>query len=365
MTHSRLARHGFTLIELLVVIAIIAILAAILFPVFAKAREKARQTTCLNNQKQVITSLLLYAQDHDELLPDKATAWSELAMVKGATICPTKGTKTANGYGYNANLSGQALGDLVQPTMYLAVADGGDATNVLTTPADVDRVRHGKKYIAAYMDGHVAVTGQYPTLVPTIIWDDFTGADATNARGRRIALVNTLDASYLDQGGVTSWGATLSGNTLSIGADGGLGITATALPDTVTVSAKLKAGSMTWDANAYRGVGVGFFSDGQAWQTFTGLALYNFGGVSELRVLSNSGKIAGAAITGFSSNTWYTVTYTVNFSTGAISDVTMNGTAYNFTTTAFTRAATRRAGMFVSSAAGSVYGFADDFIIRY
>ena len=59
-------RNGFTLIELLVVIAIIAILAAILFPVFAKAREKARQTSCVSNLKQIATSLLMYAQDYDE-----------------------------------------------------------------------------------------------------------------------------------------------------------------------------------------------------------------------------------------------------------------------------------------------------------
>ena len=59
-------RHGFTLIELLVVIAIIAILAAILFPVFAKAREKARQSSCLNNCKQMATAFLSYAQDYDE-----------------------------------------------------------------------------------------------------------------------------------------------------------------------------------------------------------------------------------------------------------------------------------------------------------
>ncbi|MFO8080944.1 MAG: DUF1559 domain-containing protein [Armatimonadota bacterium] len=62
-------KRGFTLIELLVVIAIIAILAAILFPVFARAREKARQSSCLSNMKQLGLSVLMYAQDYDERLP--------------------------------------------------------------------------------------------------------------------------------------------------------------------------------------------------------------------------------------------------------------------------------------------------------
>jgi prepilin-type N-terminal cleavage/methylation domain-containing protein/prepilin-type processing-associated H-X9-DG protein len=59
-------RRGFTLIELLVVIAIIAILAAILFPVFARAREKARQASCQSNEKQIVLGLLMYNQDYDE-----------------------------------------------------------------------------------------------------------------------------------------------------------------------------------------------------------------------------------------------------------------------------------------------------------
>ncbi|MES2460745.1 MAG: DUF1559 domain-containing protein [Armatimonadota bacterium] len=61
--------RGFTLIELLVVIAIIAILAAILFPVFAQAREKARQTACLSNFKQIGNALMMYTQDYDETMP--------------------------------------------------------------------------------------------------------------------------------------------------------------------------------------------------------------------------------------------------------------------------------------------------------
>jgi prepilin-type N-terminal cleavage/methylation domain-containing protein/prepilin-type processing-associated H-X9-DG protein len=61
-------KKGFTLIELLVVIAIIAILAAIMFPVFARARDKARQTTCLSNTKQITLGVLMYCDDYDEML---------------------------------------------------------------------------------------------------------------------------------------------------------------------------------------------------------------------------------------------------------------------------------------------------------
>ena len=66
---NKKSSHGFTLIELLVVIAIIAILAAILFPVFAKVREKARQTTCASNQKQIGLAAMQYVQDYDEAFP--------------------------------------------------------------------------------------------------------------------------------------------------------------------------------------------------------------------------------------------------------------------------------------------------------
>ncbi|MBM3498472.1 MAG: DUF1559 domain-containing protein [Armatimonadetes bacterium] len=67
--------QGFTLIELLVVIAIIAILAAILFPVFARAREKARQTSCLSNVKQLGLGVMMYCQDYDETYPGYYPPW--------------------------------------------------------------------------------------------------------------------------------------------------------------------------------------------------------------------------------------------------------------------------------------------------
>jgi len=72
---------GFTLIELLVVIAIIAILAAILFPVFARAREAAKRSACLSNLKQLAMATMCYAQDYDEILPVGATQGNSLLNV--------------------------------------------------------------------------------------------------------------------------------------------------------------------------------------------------------------------------------------------------------------------------------------------
>jgi prepilin-type N-terminal cleavage/methylation domain-containing protein len=132
-------RRGFTLIELLVVIAIIAILAAILFPVFAQAREKARQAACLSNGKQIATGLMMYAQDYDERLPrwwtptggqnNQSRDWKNdiEPYVKNWDIyrCPSRNTQWP-GYGYNAFFAtdtGVAMPTIQFTTRQLLVAD--------------------------------------------------------------------------------------------------------------------------------------------------------------------------------------------------------------------------------------------------
>lgn len=117
-------RSGFTLIELLVVIAIIAILAAILFPVFARARENARRTSCLSNVKQIGLGTMMYVQDYDETYPRNSQCkiggcvsasgtldyWDELILPYTKStqvfICPSS-TSTAprtGNYGVNPNI---------------------------------------------------------------------------------------------------------------------------------------------------------------------------------------------------------------------------------------------------------------------
>jgi prepilin-type N-terminal cleavage/methylation domain-containing protein/prepilin-type processing-associated H-X9-DG protein len=166
-----LHRKGFTLIELLVVIAIIAILAAILFPVFAKAREKARQTSCVNNQRQIAVSILMWAQDHDEVLPDQSNVWPEINVDRNILMCPTKGKKVANAYVYSYYVGSKALGELSTPSEVVLTGDGQHAAttspvtydNILYDANDVD-FRHSNRAVFSFLDGHIETAQHLPEM---------------------------------------------------------------------------------------------------------------------------------------------------------------------------------------------------------
>ena len=197
-------RRGFTLIELLVVIAIIAILAAILFPVFAKAREKARQSSCLSNVKQLALASMGYAQDYDEQLPASYKAgppiyWTDTISpyIKNTQIfkCPSLGIPESfwNGsqmaYGWNYyyltlqagavayNAQTTSLGQVKSPAETVMLGDGPScsvmATGTLYYPdvytgsrinamgyvlsyngAYFANLRHNEMANIAFVDGH-------------------------------------------------------------------------------------------------------------------------------------------------------------------------------------------------------------------
>ena len=147
---------GFTLVELLIVVAICALLLTVLFPVIAQVREKARQSACLNNQRQLVMAFLIYAQDHDGTLPDASSAWSDIAVDPAVLICPTKGHLGFNSYVYNGTLDGALLDTLANPETILATGDGKSADNIARSNNDFDP-RHNGRFLASYLDGHVGV----------------------------------------------------------------------------------------------------------------------------------------------------------------------------------------------------------------
>jgi len=93
---ARASKHGFTLIEFVASVGIIAILSAVLFPIFAKARQKSAETVCISNEKQLSTAINMYVQDNDQWLPinhyDRGIAWHELiapyVKQRSAFKCP-------------------------------------------------------------------------------------------------------------------------------------------------------------------------------------------------------------------------------------------------------------------------------------
>jgi prepilin-type N-terminal cleavage/methylation domain-containing protein/prepilin-type processing-associated H-X9-DG protein len=197
-TDSRASSRAFTLIELLVVIAIIAILAAILFPVFAQAREKARQTSCLSNMKQISYAVHMYAQDYDEMLPtlehgghlgwiDQIEPYSKNSQIRR---CPSDSSFTVAGrrtsYAVNNEMNGIGLAVVTMPsgTIYAAEqADGrtgdhyhpgswGGANNFAWDngrPTEVAWRRHNEGANYSYLDSHARWNRFESTFSPPTI----------------------------------------------------------------------------------------------------------------------------------------------------------------------------------------------------
>jgi len=199
-------KAGFTLIELLVVIAIISILASILFPVFAQAREKARQTSCLSNNKQYATAILMYTSDYDETMPmsiyptavgvvtyfleidpyvknkDVAVCPSDPQAMKLADLVgyPAPNTPIYSSYGANLALfvtNGFPGYPFVAPPTLASVQRA--AETIMTYDANVTQgadggqsliiqARHNETFTANFVDGHAkAITAMdTKTTVP-------------------------------------------------------------------------------------------------------------------------------------------------------------------------------------------------------
>jgi prepilin-type N-terminal cleavage/methylation domain-containing protein/prepilin-type processing-associated H-X9-DG protein len=150
MTRMRNPR-GFTLIELLVVIAIIAILAAILFPVFAQAREKARQTSCSSNLKQLGTAMMMYVQDYDESYPKVWYApeghWANVILpylgqgkqiwTGGIMLCPSAAYR-GWAYAMSTQLDGKSQAVVTRPADVVAFAEAVQVKDWKSTAAHLE-----------------------------------------------------------------------------------------------------------------------------------------------------------------------------------------------------------------------------------
>lgn len=183
--------RGFTLIELLVVIAIIAVLAAILFPVFARAREKARQTQCLSNVRQILTALDMYAQDCDETYPQgftpnqDAPTWDDRIepYLKNAKVlvCPSQSRDRPRSYGMGYCVHARFMGSLADPSKCVAIGDSvgfqakyWSVLPLSSDPATCSNVyidpRHNGGLNIGFADGHAKWYAKGATEGADIIW---------------------------------------------------------------------------------------------------------------------------------------------------------------------------------------------------
>jgi hypothetical protein len=144
----------FGLVELLVGIGLSAVFASIIFPVFAKARAKSFQSTCINNQRQLVISLMGYAQDHSEKLPPAndwvaATGLAADPKIFDCVTSEVRGTPANPDYGFNTKIGGIGIGTVPDPTVVPVTFDARNGQ---------PEYRHLGGLLASYLDGHVSFT---------------------------------------------------------------------------------------------------------------------------------------------------------------------------------------------------------------
>lgn len=270
-THQHARRRGFSLIELLVVVAIIAIMCALIFPVFSRAREQAHRTKCISHQRQLALLAALYAQEHDEMLPPASSFFAALDAPSPLLACPTAGKAIACAYAGNPQLDGIALAEVADPAGTWLTADGTAGGIV---------VRHGGRAIASFVDGHV---GQIKVVVYEIAgWGDNSYGELGNGTTTNVivpwvtpaGLGNVQSAAQgrnhslavKDDGTVWAWGANDAGQLGDGGATIRLApVAVTGLADAVQVAggrahslALLADGSVwAWGDNASGQLGNG------------------------------------------------------------------------------------------------------------
>lgn len=165
MSTKRKAIGGFTLIELLVVIAIIAILAAILFPVFSRAREKARQVSCISNQRQIALGVIMYASENEDAMPT-TDSWTTATVGSATKVLKCLTAGKINAYVYNVALSGQSVGSFPDAEKTMVSADGMHETGLAADWANGLVAWYSAAKGVSY-DSSNNVTGWQPRFKPS------------------------------------------------------------------------------------------------------------------------------------------------------------------------------------------------------